>query len=162
MSKFKVLKSNELILIQLGLLSNQFPKEPSDGLSQRLFRVGYLSFSTACFVTSATLFTYHNAAQFTLVLRVCEYLFASGQGAAMLICFSLNPSKIRTVHLKLQELIDQITMEGKWHVCKSQGCIRRTKNIRPSENIIYTFLRVTLKVMETTLMMPPLFTGSAN
>lgn len=111
MSKFKVLKLNESILIQLGIFSNQFPKEPSHGVFNPL-KVYYILFISASFVLSASVFVYQNAAQFTLALRTCEFLVGSAQGAVMLICFSASLSKIRVVHLKLQKLVDELTLEG--------------------------------------------------
>lgn len=112
MTKFKVLKLNEDILIHLGMFSNQFPEKQSDGFFKSL-RICHILFISMTFIVAGSLFAYRNSVQFTLALRTCTFTLGGAQAVCMLICFGLNLSKIRTVHFKLQELVDKSTDEGR-------------------------------------------------
>lgn len=106
MLKFKVLKLNEKILIQLGIFSNRFPAEP-----KKLFfkspQTYYIILIAVVFITSSILFVYQNLAHFNDTLRTCSIIFETLQAFGMYMSFGLNSTKIHAVHLKLQQLVDK-------------------------------------------------------
>lgn len=108
MVKFKVLKYNEYILIQLGIFSDEFSQNPSDCFF-KLLKICYILLISGSFVISGSLFAYQNAAQFTVALRTCAFTCGAAQAFGMLFCFGLNTTKVRAVHHKLQALADKST-----------------------------------------------------
>lgn len=108
MLKFKVLKLNEYILIQLGIFSNQFPAKPIDAFFQSP-QTYYVTLIAVFFITSSILFVYQNLAHFNDTLRTCSIIFEASQACGMYMSFGLNSTKIHAVHLKLQELVDKTT-----------------------------------------------------
>lgn len=141
MSKFKVLNLNEYILTQLGIFSNQNSEKQSDVFFKSP-RVCYILLISGSFIISSLSFAYRNSAQITVALRTYTFTLGSSQGFFMFICFGLNITKVRAVHLKLQEFVDK-SLKGMAELlfiaifyinCFTLMCLRKSTSlsIKPS------------------------------
>lgn len=112
MVKFKVLKFNEFILIHLGMFSNRLPAKPSEDGFLKSVKVYHILLVSTSYFISGSMFAYRHWAQFTLALRTFGFTLGGTQALCMFHCFGMNTTKIRTVHHKLQELVDKLAAEG--------------------------------------------------
>lgn len=108
MSKFKVLHHNQKIMARLGINSHSLRS-----LTNEFFH----SFSAFCITSITIIFTiiscivfiYENITNYESVIDAAMCSFAGLQGCGMFISIGLNMKNVKALHLKLQEIIDNIS-----------------------------------------------------
>lgn len=105
MSKYKVLESNQNFMVRLGIHSHSL-----DSQTNEFFKSipAYLIVSITIIFTiiSSFVFICKNITNYESVIDAAMCGFAGVQGVGMFISIGLNMMNIKTLHLKLQEIID--------------------------------------------------------
>lgn len=101
-----VFKYQTLVLTKLGIYPTEFRNE------NNLF---FKSFSSYCvlffligYVITGSAFVYVHLSDFTAALRAVIFVIGIGQAAGIYYCYGINVNKIQIVHVKIQEIIDEI------------------------------------------------------
>lgn len=107
MFKFTVLTYNKFFLTHVGILSKQL----SSQTCIQFFRSPYTYYfflTTSAFVVASAMFVCDPKSQFDVALRMCAIAIGTSQSIGMYFCFGANMRKINALHLKLQEIIDEL------------------------------------------------------
>lgn len=103
---FDVLKHQILVLTKLRIYPN------ASQIGMNLFFESFASYCVVivlmCYAISAVSFAYVNFSEFTVALRAVIFLIGVSQGATMFYCYGNKVGKIQIVHMKLQNVIDEI------------------------------------------------------
>lgn len=109
-----------MILIYLGMFSNRRPQKQSVAFFKSL-RICHILLISGSYCISGSIFAYQHSAQLTLALRTYCFTLGAAEAFFMFFYFGLNTSKIRAVHHKLQELVNNKSTpdEGMTYVSQS-------------------------------------------
>lgn len=106
MKAFDVLKYQKLVLTTLGI----YPTASQNGTT--LFLTSFSSYCVLlvliCYAMMGSAFVLANLSELTTALRAVIFIIGVSQATAMFFCYGINVGQIRTVHIKLQEIIDGI------------------------------------------------------
>lgn len=144
MAKFNVLESNQSFMAKLGIYSYKLT-EPVNKFFKS-FMTYYMLFSLIliCVILSA-MGVYVNWPNIVMVLEAFLTVVTGSQCAGIFISLGLNMKKIKTVHLKLQEIVDEESEAFNIYWNIEQKCRKYTKLMGS-----YTF-------SNQIMLMPPLY-----
>lgn len=106
MTNFKVFEYNQRFMAKLGLYSYHLER-PTNDLFKSLATYYILFFSIAFTITSSAIFAITHTSQFSLALETCFIVIAGIQTAGVFLSVGLNMTKVKILHLKLQQIVDE-------------------------------------------------------
>lgn len=128
---FNVFKYHKIALIKLRI----YPTSAQNKINVffKSFASYYILIVLIAFIISSIVFVVQNLSEFTDALRSCMFIFGVCQAIGMFYYYGINASKMQTVHIKLQETIDEM-IKGKYF---------KKKKIS-TNNELHSFPRVSL------------------
>lgn len=103
---FKVLALNELTMVRLRIFTRRLCDSVSD-FSESV-TVWYISFHMLAFIATSMTFAYQNVSNFFMfALRTAMVVVGTSQAFGMFLCIGCKIIKVKTLHLKLQAIVDQ-------------------------------------------------------
>lgn len=108
--KFKVLLNNQAYMARLGIYSYNLTKPTNEEFFKHFMSYYILSSATICCISSYA-FIMQNITQVKQSLNAFKIIISALQFGGMFLYVGLNLDKVKALHLKLQDIID----EGNWH-----------------------------------------------
>lgn len=104
-SKFAVLKNNQMYMAKLGLHSYRLHEKTNE--YAKTFAAYYIQLSMlmAMFVSALFIYVYVET-ELKASLGAFKIIIGTGQCAGTFFCLGMKLSKIKALHIKLQELVD--------------------------------------------------------
>lgn len=103
----KVLERNQYFMEKLGIYSYNLTEPTNEFFRSFAMYHIFLFTVVACYLISTTIFLYKNVVDFGDALDPCFLIIGGAQLGGMYVCTGLNMSKIKAVHLKLQQIVNQ-------------------------------------------------------
>lgn len=131
MAGFKVLQSNQHLMARLGI--NSYCLRSLKNEFFHSIPAFCITFITIAFtIISCAVFIYENISNYESVIDAAMCGFAGMQGCGMFISIGLNMKNVKALHLKLQEIVDTISLADDDEIYKmywknEQKCRKFTK-----------------------------------
>lgn len=110
MKEFKVLEYNQISMRWAGIHSKDLYKPTNEFFKS--FATYYILFSVISFtIGSSAVFVYKYSSNFEVVSEPSLIVIAGSQAAGMFLSVGLNMKKIKILHIKLQEIVDESKYE---------------------------------------------------
>lgn len=110
MAKFNVLKSNQMFMAWLGINSHHL-NEPTNEFFKSFAAYWTFSIMVLAIITSFWYVSENWAIHVKPSLGAFKIAFAGIQSSGMFLTIGMKMSKIKTLHLKLQDIVDQGDVE---------------------------------------------------
>lgn len=108
MVKFKVL---QMPVTRLWTFPHRLSYPAADFFKS--FTAYYFSFNIIAFIITSAVFVYQNSTNFIMALRTSMVCFGCSQALGMFLSVGFNIMKVKKLHLKLQEIVNE-TDRGKF------------------------------------------------
>lgn len=106
MKGFKVLEYNQISMRWAGIHSKDLHKPTNEFFKS--FATYYILFSVISFtIGSSAVYIYKNSTHFEMVSEPILIVIAGLQAGGMFLSVGLNMKKIKILHIKLQEIVDE-------------------------------------------------------
>lgn len=106
MANFNVLEYNQWYMSKIGFYSYHLTR-PTNDLFRSFASYYILFFSIIFTISSSAAFAIIHASQFSLALETSFILIAGIQTTGVFLSIGLKMKKVKILHLKLQEIVDQ-------------------------------------------------------
>lgn len=106
MSKFSVLKYNQILMAKIGIHSFRIT-EPKNEFFKSFVACFILFILTAFSITSCAVFAYKNIAHFEPALEAIFVVIAGIQCAGMFLSVGLKMKNVKLLQIELQQIVDK-------------------------------------------------------
>lgn len=114
MAKFKVLELNQRCMAYLGIHSHNL-NDPTNEFA-RSFAAYYFVFSIVVYgIIGSSVFIYKHWPKMEIVSEPIFITVAAIQLVGMFVCFGLEMKLVKSLHLKLQDLVDKGATRSTFH-----------------------------------------------
>lgn len=104
-AKFRVLKFNQKFMAYIGINSHRLTESTNEFFCSIV--AYFILFNLFCWcVVSSTVFVYQNRENLELALLTALVIVAGLQAGGMFLAVGLKMATVKTLHLRLQEIID--------------------------------------------------------
>lgn len=103
---FSVLEYHKFALTKLGIYRSA--SQNKNNVFFKSFVSYYVSIVLFTFIITGLAFVHENISDITIALRALVFIIGVIQALCMFHCYGIKVSKIKDVHIKLQEIIDEI------------------------------------------------------
>lgn len=105
MAKYQVLKYNQILMKWQGIHSNRLT-DPTNEFHKN-FGCYYVTCILFAFIITSAIKIYNYWPNVDLILKPCSVAFGGVQVVGMFICIGLQMKNIKSLHLKLQAMVDE-------------------------------------------------------
>lgn len=105
MSKFKVLQLNQNVMARIGIHSHNLAEATNEFFNS--FITYYIIFVVTFFIFGSMTFVVINWPQYDIVAEPCLIAVGCIQVGGMYIGVGLKMKKVKLLHLRLQEIVDE-------------------------------------------------------
>lgn len=106
MQKFKVLEYNRRLMSAIGTYSDNL-SEPTNEFFKSFFSYFILFHALFMSITSSAVFMYKNFSEMSIFMEAFLIFVSGFQYGGMYLGIGLNMVKLKALHLKLQEMVDE-------------------------------------------------------
>lgn len=108
MSKFKVLEYNQSVMARIGIHSHHLYTPTNDFF--KTFVSLYILFTITFFIFGSIVFICINWPQYDIISEPCLIAVGCVQVGGMFLGIGLKMKKVKQLHLRLQEMMDESTI----------------------------------------------------
>lgn len=106
MAKLKVLDKNRTLMSAIGLYPNRLTELTNEFFES--FSNYFILFNVIFIIISCAVFLLNNGSDFGAALKAFLCIITGIQCGGMFLSIGLNMIKVKTLHLKLQEIVDDV------------------------------------------------------
>lgn len=110
MAKFKVLERNRALMGAIGIYSNHLI-EPTNDFCES-FSTYFILFHVIFYIISFSVITLKTVSDFGAALQACLCVITGIQCGGMFLSIGLKMIKVKTLHLKLQKIVDEVYLSS--------------------------------------------------
>lgn len=106
MERIKVFEPNQYVMALLGIHSHRLD-DPSNEFYSSIALYSFVCFDIIFLIISSGIFAIQNIDNLALALQNVTLVVGGIQSAGMYINIGINMSKVKSLHKKLQEIVDK-------------------------------------------------------